>query len=229
MPQEVNMTQTLIAPDPAQEAQQTAMQETSGSVEKPQFPRQGEWTYQDWLNFPDDGWRYEIIDGVLYMSPPPLIHHQDILGELFARMRTHARRNGLGKVLCAPCGVRLPGQPVPIEPDILFVRRERLAIIERRYVEGAPDLVVEILSPSNANYDLRTKYALYEQAGVAEYWAVIPWDRLIRIYHLVDGAYQLAGEFGSGQIARSVVLAGFTIAVDELFQFEMENADVQEP
>lgn len=144
-------------------------------------------------------------------------------------MRTYARRNGLGKVLCAPCGVRLPGQAIPVEPDILFVRRERLAIIECGYVEGAPDLVVEILSPSNANYDLKTKYALYEQAGVAEYGAVIPWDRLIRIYRLVDSAYQLAGEYSSGQVARSEILTGFTIAVDELFQLEMEKTDVQEP
>jgi Uma2 family endonuclease len=223
------MTLTLIAPDPSQEAQQTAVHKTGEPAEKPRFPRQGEWTYEEWLNSPSEGWKYEIIDGVLYRTSPPLIDHQDTLGELATRMRTHARRNGLGKVLCAPCGVRLPGQPVPVEPDILFVRRDRLAISERHYVEGAPDLVVEILSPPNANYDLRTKYALYEQAGVAEYWAVISWEKLIRVYRLVEEAYQLAGEYGSGQVARSEILVGVTIAVDELFELETENTDVQEP
>jgi Uma2 family endonuclease len=190
------------------------------------FPRQGEWTYEDWLNFPNDGWKYEIIDGVLYMSPPPRINHQDILGELFSKMRTHAKRRRLGKVLCAPCGVRLPGQPVPVDADILFVRRPRLAMIGERYVNGAPDLIVEILSPSNASYDLETKFAQYERAGVEEYWVVIPWDKMVRVFRLVRGRYQLVGEYGSGQRARSSVLTGFTIDLNQLFELEMGNEDV---
>lgn len=191
-----------------------------------QFPRQGEWTYEHWLNFPNDGWKYEIIDGVLYMSPPPLIDHQDILGELFTQMREHARRRRLGKVLCAPCGVRLPGQPVPVEPDILFVRRKRLSILAERYVEGAPDLLVEILSPSNAMHDLETKYALYERAGVAEYWMVIPWEKLVRVYALTDGHYRLVGEYGVAHTAHSSVLSDFSIAVNNLFELDMGSEDV---
>lgn len=182
-----------------------------------QFPRQGEWTYEHWLQFPNDGWKYEILDGVLYMSPPPTINHQDVSGELFARMRIFARDHTLGTVLEAPCGVRLPTQPVPVEPDIFFIRRERRHIIEERYVEGAPDLVVEILSRSNADYDRTTKYAHYEQAGVTEYWIVNYWDETITIYNLAEQQYRLTALFQNGDTATSQVLTGFQIAVTDLF------------
>lgn len=192
----------------------------SDHTTKFQFPRQGEWTYEHWLQFPNDGWKYEIIDGVLYMSPPPTINHQDVSGELFTRMRIFARDNKLGTLLAAPCGVHLPTQPVPVEPDILFVRRERRHIIEERYVEGAPDLVVEVLSRSNADYDRTTKYRQYEQAGVTEYWIVNYWDETVAIYTMVSDRYQLTHAFQRGETATSQVLNGFQIAVTDLFDLE---------
>lgn len=181
------------------------------------FPRQGEWTYEHWLQFPQDGWKYEILDGVLYMSPPPTITHQDVSGELFAQMRVFARKNKLGTVLEAPCGVHLPTQPVPVEPDILFVHRERRHIIGQRYVEGAPDLVVEVLSRSNADYDRTTKYRQYEGAGVLEYWIINYWDETVAIYNLVEEQYQLTGTFRRGETAVSQVMTGFQMAVTDLF------------
>lgn len=185
-----------------------------------QFPRQGEWTYEHWLQFPNDGWKYEIIDGVLHMSPPPTINHQDVATELIARMRLYTRQHKLGVVLAAPTGVRLPTQAVPVEPDLLFVRNERRHLIAERYVEGAPDLVVEVLSRSNADYDRTTKYTQYEQAGVTEYWIVNYWDETIMVYNLVDQHYQLSGLFQNGDTATSQVLTGFQIAVTDLFQLE---------
>ena len=113
---------------------------------------QGTWTYQDWLNFPDDGWKYEIIDRELYMSPPPGTGHQRSSVRLASRMSIFAEENDLGEVLEAPCAVLLPNQPVPVEPDIFFIRKENLHIIQEKEVEGVPDLIVEILSPSNASY-----------------------------------------------------------------------------
>lgn len=181
------------------------------------FPRQGEWTYEHWLQFPSDGWKYEIFDGVLYMSPPPTINHQDVAGELFFHMRGFVRAHKLGTVLDAPCGVRLPTQPVPVEPDILFVRRERRDILRERYVEGAPDLVVEVLSRSNADYDRTTKYRQYEGAGVLEYWIINYWDETVAIYNLVEQRYQLSGTFRRGETAVSQVMTGFQIAVVDLF------------
>ena len=181
------------------------------------FPRQGEWTYEQWLKFPNDGWKYEIIDGVLHMSPPPSIKHQDVSGELFVLMRSYVRTHRLGKVLDAPCGVRLPNQPIPLEPDILFVRQDRRAIMQQNYVEGAPDLTVEVLSPSNSEYDLETKKNQYEQAGVAEYWIVNPWEETVMVYRLHEGGYGEALLLDKDQTLASSQIAGFSIPVKQLF------------
>jgi Uma2 family endonuclease len=191
----------------------------AAGVSPPRFPRQGDWTYEDWLNFPDDGWKYEIIDGVLHMAPPPTVNHQRSSGGLFARMRLYAEDKNLGEVLEAPCGVRLPNQSIPVEPDIFFVKKERLEIISRQYIEGAPDLIVEILSPSNASYDRETKFKLYQEASVQEYWLVDYEAKIIEIYNLSQNVYTLTGKYAGKDIATSTQLAGFGIAVETLFNF----------
>ncbi|NJN94879.1 MAG: Uma2 family endonuclease [Anaerolineales bacterium] len=187
--------------------------------DQPRFPRQGDWTYQDWLNFPDDGWKYEIIDGVLQMSPPPSVNHQRSSGGLFARMRLYAEDKNLGEVLEAPCGVRLPNQPVPVEPDIFFVKKERIGIIGNQYVEGVPDLVIEILSPSNASYDRETKFKLYQEAGVPEYWLVDYEAKTIEVFNLAQENYTLTGKYTGDDTAASTQLPGFKIVVGILFNF----------
>lgn len=193
--------------------------EQAATPTRPKFPRQGEWTYEDWLKFPDDGWKYEIIDGVLYMTPPPAINHQRSSSQLFVAMFKHIADYKLGEVLPAPCGVRLPNQPVPVEPDIIFVKKDRLDIIGANYVEGAPDLLVEILSPSNANYDRETKFELYEKAGVSEYWLVDYQAKTVEVFTLVEGDYTLAGKYTVGDTLVSGQLEGFKIAVEAIFNF----------
>jgi Uma2 family endonuclease len=185
----------------------------------PQFPRQGEWTYQHWLNFPDDGWKYEIIDGVLYMAPAPAIDHQRSSGELFRRIANYAKEHDLGTVLQAPCDVRLPYQLVPLQPDIFFIRKERRGIISPQCVEGAPDLIVEILSPGYIDHDRRTKFNVYQKAGVPEYWLVDYQAKTVEIFTLVEAEYRLAGQYGRGDEAVSTQLAGFRVSVDSLFNF----------
>lgn len=180
-------------------------------------PEQGQWTYEDWLRLPDDGFRYEILNGVLYMSPPPTIPHQSSSVELSSPMHQHSKKHNLGKVLTAPVGVRLPGQPAPVQPDIVFVVKERSEIIHHDYIEGAPDLVVEILSPSNWPYDRGEKMEAYRQAGVREYWIVDYRARTIEVLVLEKTTYVLIGKFGPGDIVRSTVLAGFEIAVNDVF------------
>jgi Uma2 family endonuclease len=143
-------------------------------VERPWPPAQGEWTYEDWLKLPDDGYRYEVIDGVLYMRPPPLIRHQRTSSRIYIPFSDFLRLNPLGEVFYAPVGVRLPNQPVPLQPDLVFVRAERLDIIQENYIEGTPDLIIEILSPSNWLYDRREKMRVYQEAGVPVYWIVDP-------------------------------------------------------
>lgn len=182
------------------------------------LPEQGEWTYEDWRLLPNDGYRYEVFDGVLYMSPPPSIWHQNAVSSLLMWMRKHAQDNHLGLVLTAPVGVRLPGQPVPVQPDILFVRRERDEIVGDTYIEGAPDLIVEILSPSNWVYDRGKKQEAYQSAGVAEYWIVDYRTRTVDVFVLEERAYVLLAQFHSGDVAYSTVLENFHIKIDEIFR-----------
>jgi Uma2 family endonuclease len=179
-------------------------------------PAQGEWTYEDWLKLPDDGYRYEVIDGVLYVSPPPLIRHQRISIRFVDLFLAFLKLHLLGEVLYAPVGVRLPNQPVPFQPDIVFVRSERLHIIGENYIEGVPDLVVEILSPSNWLYDRREKMRVYQEAGVPEYWIVDHRAETIEIYVLEQAIYELAGQYSRSEVAASRVLPGFKVPLEEI-------------
>jgi Uma2 family endonuclease len=180
-------------------------------------PPQGEWTYEDWLKLPDDGYRYEVIDGVLSMSPPPLTRHQRVSMRIIDRLLEFLRTQPLGEILAAPVGVRLPNQSVPLQPDIVFIRVERLGIINEAYIEGVPDLLMEILSPSNWLYDRREKMQVYQAAGVAEYWIIDPRAVTIEVYVLEQSIYVLAGQYGRGEVAPSRLLPGFAVSVDDIF------------
>ena len=180
-------------------------------------PEQGRWTYEDWLRLPDDGFLYEVLDGELYISPPPFIPHQRSVGRLSTRMFLFAEEHGLGEVLQAPTGVRLPGQPVPVQPDILFVSLDRKGIVGKEYVEGAPDLVVEVLSPSNWHLDRKEKFQAYRSAGVREYWIVDPRARTVEVFVLEEGSYTLIAKLGAGDTVRSRVLSGFEVNVGDIF------------
>lgn len=183
-----------------------------------EWPEQGEWTYDDWAELPDDGTRYEVIDGVLYMTPPPSTAHQSTSSHLFTAMSVYVRDRRLGYIFTAPIGVRLPTQSVPFQPDIVFVAAARGAIIGPQYIEGVPDLVVEILSPSNWPYDRQEKFRAYQTAGVAEYWIVDYRARTVEVFALEEGEYVLLGKWGLGETASSRVLAGFQVAVTEVFR-----------
>jgi Uma2 family endonuclease len=192
-------------------------QKETTAVERPWPPEQGEWTYEDWLKLPDDGYRYEVIDRVLYMSPPPLIRQQRGLIRLVDFFMAFLKSRPVGEVLIAPVGVRFPNQSVPLQPDIVFVRTERLDIIQEHYIEGVPDLIIEILSPSNWLYDRWEKMRVYQEAGVPEYWIADPRAQTIEIYVLEQGVYQLAGQYGRGELAVSRLLPGFAVPVEAIF------------
>jgi Uma2 family endonuclease len=192
-------------------------QQSATVAVRPWPPPQGEWTYEDWLKLPDDGYRYEVIDGELYVSPPPLIRHQRISLRIVDNLLAFLRQQPIGEVLYAPVGVRLPNQPVPLEPDILFIRVDRRDIIGEQYVEGTPDLLMEILSSSNWLYDRREKMRVYQAAGVAEYWIVDPRALTIEVYTLEQGQYVLAGQYRPGDVAPSHVIAGFAVSVEGVF------------
>ncbi|MBI4770767.1 MAG: Uma2 family endonuclease [Chloroflexi bacterium] len=182
------------------------------------WPEQGQWTYEDWLRLPEDGYRYEVIDGVLHMSPPPATDHQRALSPLATRLGSYVLERRLGEVITAPCAVLLPGQGAPVQPDIFFVAAGRLHLFDSQHFNGAPDLVVEMLSPSNWAYDRREKFEAYEQAGVREYWIADYRAKTIEVYVLEEGVYSLQGQWRVGEAARSQVLEGFEIAVSDIFR-----------
>ena len=182
-----------------------------------QLPTQGVWTYDDYARLPDDGKRYEVIRGELYMSAAPRPLHQRVITRLSFFLEGFLENSTLGTAFVAPIDVILPQKlGDPVQPDIVVVRRESLHIIDELNIRGAPDLLVEVLSPSNPAHDRSLKYDLYAEAGVLEYWIVDPRQRTVEIYLLRDGAYELAGQWGVGEVARSELLDGFAVSVDEI-------------
>ena len=132
-------------------------------------PSQGSWTYDDYAALPDDGNHYEIVNGVLIMAPTPTPEHQDIVGEIFSALRTHIKLAGLGRVFMAPIDVDLGPKNV-YQPDLVVILNAHLERVTEKKIIGAPDLVIEVTSPSTAAYDRLTKYEKYAQAGITEYW-----------------------------------------------------------
>lgn len=166
---------------------------------------------------PDNGKIYEVIDGVLYMTPAPGWFHQTAVAALVALIRNFIRPRKLGKVVTAPIGVVLD-EANGVEPDVVFVSTARLSIISERGVEGAPDLVVEVLSPSTAARDRGIKMRRYAAAGVPHYWIVDPVNQTLEAYRLGTNGYELAGVFGAGDIFRPELFPGLEIPIDELWE-----------
>lgn len=170
-------------------------------------------TYADWLRFPDDGLRYEILGGELFVTPAPSIRHQRISRDLEFHLLEHLRRTGRGEVLYAPVGVRLSDEEV-LEPDLLVVLTEHRDRIGEQTIEGAPDLIVEILSPGSAARDLGRKRELYARAGVPEYWIVDPAASAVEVLVLEPSGYARFGLFGRSDTLRSPLLPGLAIPLD---------------
>ncbi len=172
-------------------------------------------TYDDLRQMPDDRNRYEIINGELLVSPAPSRAHQLLAGALYAVVRAHVRAHRLGDLVFAPVDVRLGPHNI-VEPDLLFIRANRRNIYKPKgVVEGPPDLVVEIISPSSSSIDQVRKTALYASAGVPEYWLPDPEHRTFRMLVLEDGVYHDA-EPVDGRF-HSTVIGGLVIDPEELF------------
>jgi Uma2 family endonuclease len=164
---------------------------------------------------PDNGKKYEVIDGELYVSPSPLWVHQLQLGNLYEFVKTWVRVHRLGYVVPAPTGVVLDDEN-GLEPDIIFVSHERARYISVRGVEGPPDLVVEVLSPSTEARDRGIKLRRYAASGVLHYWIMDTDGPTIEERVLGEGGYQLVGTFGPGSIFRPTLFPGLEIPLDEI-------------
>ena len=172
-------------------------------------------TYEDYAKTPDDE-RYELIDGELIMSESPIISHQDNRMELGYQIQVFVKTNDLGKVYLADTDVVLSDTDV-VQPDIMFISKERRHIIGEANIQGAPDLVVEILSPSTARRDWGVKRELYAKHGVKEYWIADPANKIVWVMLLKDGVLEIQQTCYPGDTIASSVLAGFTVEVDDIF------------
>lgn len=148
-------------------------------------------TYEDYVELPNDGKRYEIHDGELSVTPAPGTRHQGVSIRLASLLFSHASAHALGEVYHAPVDVILDRHTV-VQPDIVFVDAARLGIVAERGIEGAPTLVVEILSSSTTRVDRATKFRLYARFGVPHYWIVDPAARTVEAYALGTSGYGLA-------------------------------------
>ena len=179
-------------------------------------------TYQDLRRLPDDGMRHELIDGEHYVTPAPRPKHQRVSGRLYLRLGTFLEDHPLGRVYYAPLDVVLTDFDC-VEPDLLYVSREReQRQMTENYLEGAPDLVVEILSPSTKRFDQGVKHRLYERFGVSEYWIVDPEKETVNVFRLEDDRLQLCEELSrqsgtSVPILTTPLLPGLTIPLDKVF------------
>ena len=147
------------------------------------------YTYEDYMKTSDDK-RYELIEGDLLMTPSPVPNHQRISRKIEFVLEEFVTQNNLGEIFDAPCDVYLDDGNV-IQPDILFISHDRLAIIGEKNIQGAPDLAIEIVSENSAYRDMVQKKRLYARFGIREYWIAIPESEEIEVYTLKNNTYQL--------------------------------------
>ena len=160
---------------------------------------------------------FELIGGVLHMSPSPSFWHQEIVGNLYAAIRNHLRLHRQGKVVLSPSDVELSLEDV-YQPDLYFVSNERFAVLREHGIKGAPDLVVEVLSPGTAKLDLGVKRAAYAKAGVLEMWAVDPDRHRIDVFRLQESSGEPVHSFEGTDVLTSIVLPGLQIPMAEAFE-----------
>lgn len=145
------------------------------------------WDYARWEGLPDDGNRYEVIDGALYMTTAPSYFHQWIIVQLVQHVGLPAQQQGIAYVGIAPIGLLMPGCD-PVQPDFVLVRQENAGIIHDRRIRGVPDLIAEVLSPTNPEHDTIVKRGIYARAGVPEYWMLRPATRDLLVSWQPDSA-----------------------------------------
>lgn len=170
-------------------------------------------TYGDYLLLPE-GNRYEIIEGELFMTPSPRTIHQRVIVKLFQLINDFVKKGELGEVFIAPYDVILSKHDI-VQPDIIFVSKENARIVTELNIQGTPDLVVEILSPSNKEIDLLLKKKLYAASGIKEYWIADPANKSVKLFNLGKTGYE---ETKTGNILKSLVLKGLEIDISGIFE-----------
>ena len=179
------------------------------------IPKKKKYTYEDYVKLPE-GAPYQLIGGELIMTPAPTPYHQIVSRKIMSLLIQYVEKNNLGEILYSPIDVYFSEEDV-FQPDIIFISKERLDIIGETKIKGAPDLVIEILSPATAYYDLGRKYEVYEKNGVKEYWIVHPKRKSIEIYQNESGQFRLVQSAKETGTINSPFLKGFEINLEKIF------------
>jgi Uma2 family endonuclease len=177
-------------------------------------------TYDDYVLFPEDGQRHELIDGEHHVTPAPNFKHQTIAANLIGMIWSHLQQQPTGRVFGAPFDVILSQFDV-VEPDVLYLSHERLAQLPpSQWIKGAPNLVVEIGSPSTRKRDETIKRRLYETFGVDEYWVIDPELDTVKVYRRANERYERTAELSleQGDVLTTPLLPGLTLPLATIFQ-----------
>jgi Uma2 family endonuclease len=178
-------------------------------------------TFEQYLSKNNDPNRYEVIQGEVFMSPPPTINHELAVSNIAQALRRHLGKGGLQQVWAGRFALSFPDEPGGwVEPDLMFIGAgQDLRNEEDTRFEGVPDLLVEVQSPSTAHYDEVEKLARYASAGVPEYWLVNPRQLAVTVLWEPQGTrYQKQRRYSAGEAIRSTVVEGFSLAVEEVFK-----------
>ena len=176
-------------------------------------------TYEDFLRFPDDGQRHELIDGEHYVTPSPNLWHQELVKRLTFELESHLRQRGGGRMFFAPLDCVLAEVDI-VEPDVLVVATDQFDILTEKHVKGAPALVVEVLSTGTQNVDQTIKRDLYDRAGVREYWIVDPRMKRVVVYARGDRHLEPWRELSAEvhDTLTTPLLPGFSLALADYFR-----------
>jgi Uma2 family endonuclease len=189
-----------------------------GDEMRPDMTPSVKFTYDDFLNFPDDGKRHEIIDGEHFVTPSPNTKHQRVVVSLAGSLWMYLKRHPIGELFVAPFDVLFSDLDV-VEPDLLYISRERRQVVTEKHVVGAPDLAVEILSPGTRKTDEVTKRKLYERFGVQEYWVVDPELDSVKVYRRVENVFARVSELSleAGGVLTTPLLPDWSVTLAEIF------------
>jgi Uma2 family endonuclease len=176
-------------------------------------------TYEDYLLFPDDGRRHELLDGEHYVTASPFPPHQRLVVRFTSRMDTFLEDNPIGEVFCSPCEVILSEHDV-VQPDLLFISKEKEKIVSDKKIQGTPDLIIEVLSEGTRRRDEGLKKERYERHGVLEYWIVDPWMRAVKVYRLQGRRFRLTATlYAQNQdILTTPLLPGLDFPLAKIFR-----------
>ncbi len=174
-------------------------------------------TASDYYALPEGPPYFQLIDGELYMAPSPNRYHQDIVQNIAVLLIQHVRTAALGRVYVAPSDVIFADNQI-LHPDIYFVSTGRSQILTAQGAKGAPDLVIEVLSPGTATLDLGRKREIYAESGVVEYWAVAPLTKTIAIFRFGECPDQPVATLRENEMLSSPLLPGFSSPVSQIFQ-----------